>query len=148
MVLRHFKGTVNIPRSQFGSGSGLPGLNKLLALVGDDKDAAIGLHCYHGNWALVVKTYLEAEGFTNVDNDGGWISDKDAIITKCAAVDECSSNAPSSWCYTTAECSSSTPTGSGNNFWSKCVPNQACNRSGTDTCLDKRRGQRLLEDNV
>ena len=84
--------TFNIPRSELQAGQ--PGLSKVLALVGGDTSAAIGVHCYSGNKAGQVKSYLESEGFTNVENDRGWLSgDKDSIIAKCVAVDECNSDA-------------------------------------------------------
>ena len=61
--------------------------------------------------------------------------------------DDCSSNAapsvnPQTWCFTTAECSTSTPTPLGNNFWSKCARHQPC------TTCKKQRGLRLLKDNA
>ena len=79
--------TANILITEFGAGQ--PGLSKVLALVRNDKTAAVGVHCYRGNRAGQVKAYLEANGFTNVENDGGWVEEKAAIVAKCAAVDEC-----------------------------------------------------------
>ena len=80
--------TANIPRTDFAAGK--PGLGQMLALVGNDKAAAIGIHCYRGIWAGQVKVYLENEGFTNVENDGGWDNeDKDEIIAKCDNVEAC-----------------------------------------------------------
>ena len=87
----HADCTINIPAPEFNAGKS--GLSKVRALLNNNTAAAVGVHCYRGVRSGQVKAYLEANGFTNVENDGGWASgDKAAIIAKCADADACSAS--------------------------------------------------------
>lgn len=94
-VKGHSDCTVNIPRAEFANGK--PGKDKVLLLVRGDRGANIGVHCYSGNWASEVQSYLRnlPDGsFTGVQNLGGYndLRERKTIDGKCLEVQYCNMN--------------------------------------------------------
>lgn len=59
----HLEGSVNIPYENI--------VEEIDALA-SDKDADIRVYCRSGNRSGIAKNMLEAQGFTNVTNEGGY----------------------------------------------------------------------------
>ncbi len=59
----HVEGSINIPYGE---------ITKRISGVTTDKEADIRVYCRSGRRSGIAKDMLEAQGFTNVTNEGGY----------------------------------------------------------------------------